>query len=358
MYSFGGGGAERTVMNIINNLNRKKYKPVLVIGTNKDAPYLNEVDKDVKIINLNTKSVKNSLLPLCKCIYNERPDILFSTVNPNNILLAIAKLISFRSNKLIVREANNRTQSGNVNLLNKVLTFLTYNLVADKVIALSDGVRKDLNENFKIKENKIKVIYNPVEVNYIKEASQEDVNDFNFTDGVKRVIAVGRLVKQKDYSTLLKAFEMISKENVQLLILGKGPLEHKLKEMCKQLGIESKVFFLGFKENPYKYMKRSDVFVLSSKWEGFGHVIVEAMTCRLPVVSTDCKSGPAEIIGNNKYGILVPTENPRLLANKIEELLNNEKLRNLYSKMGEIRANSFNSTQIIKQYEEVFKELS
>jgi glycosyltransferase involved in cell wall biosynthesis len=354
MFSFSGGGAERTVVNIINNLNRSKYKPVLVIGTNKDAPYLDDISKDVKIVNLNVSKLRYSLLPLCKCIQKEKPDVLFSTVNPNNILLSIAKLFSFRKNKLIVREANNRTQSGKVNIINKILTFLTYNFIADKIIALSSGVKDDLITNFNIKSKKIEVIHNPVEVDYIKKVSHDPIKDFDFNEKYKRIVAVGRLVEQKDYPTLLKAFKMISEKNIQLIILGKGSLEQSLKEMCKRLGIENKVFFLGFKKNPYKYMRRSDVFVLSSKWEGFGHVIVEAMASGIPVISTDCKSGPAEIIKENKYGVLVPTENPNLLAENIKEILSNDQLKKSYSQLGEIRADSFNSTNIIKQYEGVF----
>lgn len=355
MYSFSGGGAERTVLNIINNLNRNEFEPILVIGTNKDAPYLENLSKEVKIINLNARKLRHSWLALSKCINKENPDFLFSTVNPNNIILSLSKMFSFKKNKLIVREANNRTQAGEGSFFNKILTFLSYNLIADKVIALSSGVQDDLINNFNINKNKIEVIHNPVEVDYIREISKETVDDFDFSENKKRIIAVGRLAEQKDYQTLLNAFKIISKNNVQLIILGKGPLEQQLKQTCKGLGIESKVFFLGFKKNPYKYMSRSDLFVLSSKWEGFGHVIVEAMANGTPVISTDCKSGPAEILGEDEYGVLVPTEDPTSLALKIEELLDNNELKKTYSELAKIRANSFNSKNIVKQYEKIFK---
>ncbi|MCP3032936.1 glycosyltransferase [Halobacillus sp. A1] len=353
MFSFSGGGAERTVVNIVNNLSRETYCPILVIGTNKDAPYLDDLSTDVRVINLRAKKLMTSLIPLCKCIKKEKPDVLFSTVNQNNIVLSLAKVLSFKQSQLVIREANNRTQSGNISFFNKFLTFLTYNLISNQVIALSNGVKKDLVENFRIWKSKITVIHNPVEVNKIKKLSHEPVKDFNFDNGQRIIIAVGRLVDQKDYPTLLKAIKK-TKGNDQLLILGKGVLEHKLKRMCVELGIENKVSFLGFKKNPYKYIKRSDVFVLSSKWEGFGHVIVEAMATGVPVISTNCNSGPAEIIGDNKYGLIVPTENSCILAENIEKMIYDNKLKDKYAELGLQRAEVFSATSIIKEYEKVF----
>ena len=354
LYSFGGGGAERTVVNIINNLNAEVYEPLLVIGTDKDAPYLEDIPSFIRVVNLSTKKLKWSLLPLRKCIIEENPDILFSTVNPNNILLSIAKLISFRKTKLILREANNRTQSGNVSCINKLATYFAYNYIADKIVALSNGVKNDLVLNFGIRKSKINVIYNPVEVEYIRQVSKEPVDDLEFLQDNKKIISVGRLAEQKDYPTLFLAIKALSKDNVHLIILGQGTLEKRLKILCNNLGIQDKVHFCGFKKNPFKYMKHSDLFVLSSKWEGFGHVIVEAMASGVPVLSTDCNSGPAEIIKDNMNGILVPVGNPDIMAKKIKELLNNDELRNTFLQQGNLRADDFNAKNIIKQYETIF----
>lgn len=354
MYSFVGGGAERTVLNIMNNLDREKFHPVLVIGTDKNSPYLEKLKKDIKVINLNVRRLRDSIIPLRKYIIIEKPDILFSTINQYNITLSIAQLISFQKNKLILREASHRTESGQVNIFNKVLTHITYNFIADSIVALSNGVKEDLAQNFKIKPNKIEVVYNPIEVNCIETISNEEVYDYEFDKKTKTLIAVGRLVEQKDYETLLTAFKLLKDKDAKLIILGKGPLEKKLKDLCISLDLCNRVSFLGFKKNPYKYMRRSDVFVLSSKCEGFGHVIVEAMACGTPVISTDCKSGPAEIIKNDEYGILVPMNNPKILAKQIDLLLFDEKSRSYYAKKGNERALHFQAKNITKQYEKLF----
>ena len=358
MYSLQGGGAQRTIVNIINNLNREKFKPILVLGTTKNNDYIDFIDKNITIKYLNRTRLRYCLFDLVKIIREEKPSLLFTTLIDNNIVLSFAKLISLKKIPLIVREANNRTESGKVSKINKFITYLTYNYIADKVIALSIGVKADLVNNFRIKKDNIEVIYNPVEVDKIKLFSNEKIDDFKFNDNEKIIIAVGRLVEQKDYPTLLKAFSIIIKSvKAKLIILVKGPLEKELKELCVRLNISNKVIFLGFKRNPYKYIKKADIFVISSKWEGFGHVIVESMVCGTPVISTNCKSGPLEIIGDNKYGILIPVGNSEVLAREIINLLKNDKKRNNLSKKGIKRAKHFDVSTIVKQYEAVFERV-
>lgn len=357
LYALSGGGAERTVINIINNIDKNKFEIVLVLGTNKNNDYIEFLSKDIKLKILNSKKLRYSILKLANCIRLERPDLIFSTINANNITLLLAKILTFRKIPTIVREAHNLSQSGFVLNINKWLTSILYNKVSDKIIALSNGVKDDLINNFGIKKDKINVIYNPIEIEVIKKMSNEKIKDFVKKDDEKLLIAVGRLVEQKDFATLIKAFNIVSKKvNSKLLILGKGPLENELKDLCKSFGLENKVKFLGFKKNPYKYMKMADVFILSSKYEGFGHVVVEAMACGTPVISTDCNSGPPEIIENNKYGILVPVGDYKLLANEIIKLLGDEMLQKRLSKIGIKRAQEFEAKSIVKKYEKIFLE--
>lgn len=357
LYSLAGGGAERTVINIINNLDKDKFDILLVLGTNKNNDYKHLLSHEIRIHFLNSKKLRFSIFKLVSCINKEKPDLMFSTLNPNNIILLLAKIISFKRIPAVVREANNRTQSGSVSIVNKNATRLLYNFVSNKVIALSNGVKEDLVNNFNINEEKINVIHNPVEIENIKLLKDELVTDFHKEKNEKLIIAVGRLVHQKDYHTLIRAFAIITKKvKSRLLILGKGALELELKKEVKSLGLEDKVTFLGFKKNPYKYMKKSDVFILSSKWEGFGHVVVEAMATGTPVISTNCKSGPNEIIKDNDYGILVPVGDYELLASKAIELLRDEVTRMKYIKKGHIRAFDFNAREIVKHYENVFEE--
>nr|WP_281502150.1 glycosyltransferase [Alcanivorax sp. S6407] len=170
--------------------------------------------------------------------------------------------------------------------------------------------------------------------------------------GSHRLLAVGSLKLAKDYPALLHSMKKLvhSGSDVSLLILGSGALQPQLEELCQVLGIENHVHFGGFVSDPAPFYRRADLFVLSSAWEGFGNVIVEALAVGTPVVSTDCKSGPAEILENGKYGKLVPVGDPAALANAIEESLSEpfdpEKLK--------ARAKDFSPDVIAKKYLDLF----
>ncbi|MFA5576795.1 MAG: glycosyltransferase [Tissierellaceae bacterium] len=357
LYALWGGGAERTIINIINNLSIDRYEIVLVLETIKIDEYSYLIKEHIKIHVLDSTNYQERIKNLINCINRENPDILFTTLNDNNIILALAKLIGRLKVPLVVREANTRSESGTTTFLNKLATYFFYNFIAAKVVALSQGVRDDLIQNFKIKKKKIILINNPIEINYIKKKSDEIVTDLSFSKGEKVILTVGRLVEQKDHATLLRAFRIVAKEvDVRLVILGKGKLENQLKTLLKELGIENKVIFLGFKGNPYKYMSMADIFVLSSRWEGFGHVIVEAMTVGVPVISTDCKSGPKEILGNNEYGILVPVGDYKAIAREVLVLLSDKKRHNYLRKKAYERVIDFRASKIVNQYEDLFDE--
>lgn len=358
LFSLSGGGAERTIINIVNNLDKDNYDVLLVLGTKKNNDYNMLLNNNIEIKVLNCSKLRYCIFKLAKSIRKEKPDILFSTINANNIVALLAKILSFKSVFAVVREANNRTQAGKVTKLNKQITKILYNKVADKIVALSNGVKKDLVTNFLIKKHKVHVIYNPVEVDKIKEQSRETIKENIKSNEEKLIIAVGRLVEQKDFQSLIRAFSIVSTNiDSKLLILGKGPQEKKLIELSTKLGVRDKVWFLGFKTNPYKYMAKADLFILTSKWEGFGHVIVEAMATGTPVISTNCKSGPEEILQGDRYGILVPVGDYQTLAQKIFAMLENDDLRQYYVLNGYKRSKDFNAKQIVKKYELIFDVL-
>ncbi|GAB3808600.1 glycosyltransferase [Virgibacillus kimchii] len=343
---------------MVNNLDKEKFDIVIVLGSKRQNDYRDLIGQDIYIYYLNSSKLRYSLFKLVKAINKHKPDLLFSTIYQNNIMLLIAKLLSFKRTPTVIRESSNRIASGSVTLINRLVIFILYNCFANKIIALSKGVEEVLAKDFRVKKSKIELIYNPIEVESIKRLSDEKVTDLNkIDDNEKLVIAVGRLVEAKDYITLLKAFKIVT-ENIhsRLIILGKSPLENKLKSFSENLGMKEKVVFMGFKKNPYKYMKKADVFVLSSKWEGFGHVIVEAMAAGTPVISTDCNSGPREIIKDNEYGVLVPVGDIKKLSNKIIDFIGNQELMDYYSFKGSKRAQDFYASRIVKQYEKMIEE--
>jgi glycosyltransferase involved in cell wall biosynthesis len=207
----------------------------------------------------------------------------------------------------------------------KVIPFLVKLLYsyADLVVAVSSGVKDDLKKFTKLPENKIKVIYNPVITQDIFIKAKEPFDHPWFAEDCPPVIlGVGRLTKEKDFPTLLKAFVLVRKEiDSRLVILGEGEERKNLEKLAKELGIEEFLWMPGFVDNPYKFMSKASVFVLSSIYEGLPTVLIEALALGCQVVSTDCKSGPREILDDGKSGKLVPAGNYKELAHAIKEIL-------------------------------------
>jgi glycosyltransferase involved in cell wall biosynthesis len=219
---------------------------------------------------------------------------------------------------------------------------------ADGIVSVSKGVGDDVSSVTGLPLERITTIYNPIMVHEILEKSQVPPDHPWFIPNAPPVIlGVGRLVPQKDFPCLMKAFRRLrSVRRARLVILGEGRLRGELETLAKTLGISQDVSFTGFTQNPYAFMARASVLALSSAWEGFGNVIGEALACGCPVVSTDCPSGPAEVLKNGAFGTLVPVGNDKALAEAILAVLDKppEKAR-LRS-----RASEFNIDIISKKY--------
>lgn len=357
-----GGGAERTLINIANGLDRAKYEAHFMIidrpesGKYKDE-YYHLLREDVKIhdlkITIKKANYPRILLRMSKEISEIAPDIAMSTMlRPNMMLSAALKLSRFKG-KTVLRESNNRTAT-RVNRIERKAIRYFYGKTADSVVSLSKGVKYDLCRNFSVSEDRVRVIYNPIDLESIDRLKQE-------TADIKRgntLVAAGRLTRQKNYPMLLKALsELKGQIDYHMFILGKGELEDEIKEQIRTEGLEDRVTLLGFQSNPYKYIANADVFVLSSDWEGFGHVIVEAMACGAAVVSTDCPYGPGEIISDHINGLLIPVGDSDGMAGAIRELLSDEALRQTLRTNAYERALDFSRDKIVRQYEELFEEL-
>jgi glycosyltransferase involved in cell wall biosynthesis len=236
--SLAGGGAERTVVNIINYIDKKIFDVTLVlisknINNEHKHEYLENLNSNVKVLYLNCKlsrlHIFNIIYKLCQTINKENPDIIFSTTFNANVISIISNKLAKKNIPVVIRETTNRTKLG-VNLFGKLVTRFIYNQ-SDTVVSLSKGVKNDLINNFKVKKEKIKLIYNPVDIKHINNSKNAKVEDFLLPkENMKNIIAVGRLIEAKDFSVLLKAFKLISNNiKSRLLILGKGPEENKLK---------------------------------------------------------------------------------------------------------------------------------
>ncbi|WP_280770552.1 glycosyltransferase [Salipaludibacillus daqingensis] len=359
IYEMGAGGAARTLLNIINNLDRDKFQPVLVT-LDFDGSYEKDIERDVTFIKLKTKRLSKSIFKLAKIIRDEEVDLVFSTIPRVNTIATLANKLSFTKSKNVVREADNL--GGTLKEDIQLIFFGMVYRLSNQVVSLSEGVKNNLVNKYKLKADSIKVIYNPVDLKKIDQQLIEEIPEKHreaFDTDEKVIITAGRLVEQKDQRTLIEAFRKVQdRVDSRLVILGVGHLENDLKALADQYNLLDRVYFYGFQQNPYKYIHQADLFALSSKHEGFSHVIAESLATGTMVVSTDCKSGPSEVLDKGKYGYLCEVGNAEEMSkHMIEALTLTEEQKQKNVAEGKKRARDFDANIIVKQYEEVFLEV-
>jgi glycosyltransferase involved in cell wall biosynthesis len=319
MPSFRGGGAERVFIDLAIGLHQTSFNVELVVLSD-EGPYKEVVPTDLKVTILGTRGVKQSFKPLIESFKNKNPDVVISCLTHLNIIVAIAKMLSGRDIKLILTEHNHYTSEKlQMSFLSRVvlktLTQLTYKL-ADKIVAVSQGIKEDLENNLGIKSSKIGVIYNPIDIGRIQKLGLEE---YSLNKSSPVFVGMGRLVPQKRFDRLIKAFSIVKKEisTASLIIIGSGPEENILQKQIDELNLNESVKLQPFTNNPFKIINKCDIFVLSSDFEGFGNVIVEALALGKKVVATNCPSGPNEILEDGKFGHLVSMDSGNRLAEKM-----------------------------------------
>lgn len=347
-----GGGAERAMLHLAAGIAKRGIKTDLVLAK-AEGEYLQKVPPEVRLINLNSHSpiIFWKILHLRRYLQQEQPTFLISTLD---ILSAAtwAKKLAGVPTKVIMCVQTHLSQQFKDNslIMSKVRPYLVkqWYPLADRTIAASQGVAEDVSQISGIPVNNIDVIYNPVVMPELFDKAKEPTNHPWFASGEPPVIlGVGRLATQKDFPTLIKAFAIVREQiSAKLMILGQGEKRPQLEALVQKLGLEKDVDMPGFKDNPYAYMAQAKLFVLSSAWEGFGNVVAEAIAVGTPVVSTDCPSGPAEILDNGKYGKLVPVGDVNALANSILEMLRNP----TNSQLLQERALDFTVDNVVEQY--------
>ena len=334
--SLEGGGAERVAVNLIKEFCAMGINVTLVLFSKKISYDLPEktVVKYLPIYdnrNILYTVIKffQAIFYLRRVIKEEKPFNILSFMDYTNVIAILSNLISPKKTKLTLSVHISPTlhiHKYNKNIWNKFISVFIrflYNR-ADRIISVSEFIREDLIANFNIDKSKVVTIYNPVDINRIENLSREELSHPWFNDSIPVILSAGRLTKQKGFDFLLRAFSILRKEiNARLVILGEGEDELYLKNLSNRLGIDVSVDFLGFKENPYKYMKRATIYVMSSLYEGFPMVLLEAMACGVPVISTIYNPGFSEIVENEKNGLLVPVANEKALADAMLRLLNN-----------------------------------
>lgn len=343
IYSLGGGGAERVVSQLIPYLENNGFDVYLVLMNNtcvypfetKNKPFFLENSKTTESNVL--KFLKIPFLAYKYHIFLKKNKInkSFSFLTRPGFISVLTKWFNKKRTIIISERSNSSLQYGNHNLQSWINNFLIKELYpkADLIIANSNGNAQDLITNYNVPRYKITTIYNPISLEAI--FAIEPKKDF-FDTNYFNLVSVGRLDNGKNHQLLIKSLEFFKLQKVRLYIFGDGILKTELEKTIKDLKFENRVFLMGFESNPYKYLKAADLFVFSSNHEGFPNVILEAMACELPIVSTNCPSGPNEIFKVNTdydfsdnvltdYGILVPRNNIRKMVEAINHLMQNKK---------------------------------
>ncbi|AEH36949.1 glycosyltransferase [Halopiger xanaduensis] len=344
------GGAERVTVNLANQLSENGHQ-VEVLVISQQGKLINELSPDVRLSVLPVNRMLWSIIPLAKHLRQSQSDVIIPMMAGPNILTILSRKISLTSPQVIVTEHINRTNNYH-NELHDIFPKYLYKY-ADNVVGVSEGVTEHIKDWAKIDPDKVTTIYNPVVNEGITKISPQTPSEFKRNS--KTILGVGRHTPQKDFKTLIRSFAILSKEyseDVQLIILGKGECTSEYKSLAGRLNIREDVYFPGFVDDPFQYMSNADVFCLSSRLEGLANVLIEAMACGTPVVSTDCPSGPAEVLKNGKYGKLVPIEDPEAMKSALITTLENpisaEKLKK--------RAQDFSIEESTKKYEALFED--
>lgn len=350
------GGAERATLNLVKGFMQLGMKIDLLLA-DCSGGLLSEVPPQVSIIDLTGKRVLFSLFPLVRYLRIKRPDLLCSIQTHTSLIavwavrlarIQIPLVISIHSMLLPHLAAVPSIRNW---LVIKLASF--FFISADAAICVSQGVAEDLIKTTGMSPQKTFVVHNPVVFLGLEQAAREPTSHPWCASGTPPLIlAVGRLAAAKDYPTLLRAFSLINRNRpANLLILGEGRERPSLQAFVRQLGLTNNVQMPGFVQNPYAYISRARLLVLSSRWEGFGNVLVEALACGTPVVSTDCRSGPGEILADGRFGKLVPVGDAEALAEAMLETLQMPPDRAVLRQ----RAQDFTVEKSVKEYLRVFQ---
>ena len=350
----GGGGAEKVFVHIANGFESKGLATEMLLAENRGV-YFDIVSPTIPLHILGAKSFLDILRKLPTFLKGKNYTHVFTAFD----YISAATIITNKrlKQKLVTIATLHYNLPYQLSILPRVnrvwLKYLNKYIIAnaDKLVCVSNGVGEGFKQVVGIKDLLIKTIYNPVVESSLYKQANEDIED-NYKR-IEYLITIGRLNKQKNQKNLLQAFQLVLQKNpnLHLLILGAGPKEFELKDICNGLAIRENVHFLGFQPNPFKYLARAKLFVLSSDYEGLGNVIIEALALGINVVSTDCPSGPREILNNEKYGWLSEMKNPDDLAAKINWALEHPKPPSFLKE----RSKFFEKDLIVKEYLNILK---
>lgn len=368
--SFRAGGGERVMVDLANGFVRRGYNVDLAV-LKPVGQYAEHVDKRVHVISLDAGRMAFSLPKLISYLRTAKPEVLLALDEYTHLLALVARSLSGDDTRIFLRIGNmlselfRRYQGWKNKLLLPVLVKTLYKK-ADGIIANSRGVADDVALVTRIEKEKIVVIANLKDLEFIRTRAREEVeHPWLVHKTLPVVVAVARLREQKNYPLLVRAFANVVKDTpARLIIVGGGREEERLRTLVDELGLEDTVSFVGYRDNPHAYMGKADVFVQASLWEGLPNAVIEALVCGIPVIASDCDSGPREILAPGtdyrfrlksgieyaEYGALFAVNDESALTKVIIKFLNDKVLRDTYTRKSAERAGDFDAEKIIDEY--------
>ena len=316
-----GGGAQKVIVNLANQIVLAGTHTVHVVVGDSGGKLRGQLCDSVIVYDLNVKRIRYSVFPLLSYLANEKPDVLMSTMHYANILAVITRILARTKFRLVLREAevytaeHAETEISFFRIFKPLLIRIFYP-ASDHVIANSNATLVSLKKYGLLPENfPSTVIYNPIGPT---ACSPKKVHYARYG---RYIIGIGRFSYEKGFDQLIRSFALLRDESLNLVLLGEGPLLPNLRELASDLGVSDRVHFPGFVDHVADYLSESQVFVLPSRWEGFGNVLVEALGAGVPVVAVDCPGGVREILEGGKHGFLVKDGDVYALSNAIKESL-------------------------------------
>ena len=365
-----GGGAEKFLISFLNNVDTSRYEMYLVLA--RRGPFDHEISKGVHVHILIEHSMSAKLLAptgpfryvlsLKQSIKEINPDaiISFGSLLNGSVSLS-AKLLGFSNRVLLIEAIHESSEIRQHSLLERLFRTsflkLTYPL-ASTVVAISEDVASDLTENFGISKN-LKTIYYGLDVEKVRLLSNESVEHrwFQRPKSFSTIVTCGRLVEQKGFSILINAMTKVF-QNIKLVIVGDGEQRDMLDEKISDLHLQKRIEIIGYDRNPYRYISKADLFVMPSLWEGFGLVLLEAIALGVPVIASDCPSGPRTILMDGECGVLVPPGDSDSLAQAINDLVKDSEVSTRLSLNAYKRAEDFSIKKTVNNYLDLVEDIA